>query len=194
MELEDLKTLWHARVEYAPPRLPLRIKRSQGIVSRMKRNLLGELILVLTIYTPAICFYMFGFEGKLSLLGWILMGLVLLFAIYYYRKKSLLDRMECPGSTMRESLRQQVQCLSKYIRLYTLAGTVLVPVMAILSFLVTEKGFGLSGSDWFWALGLVPVTVAAYYVNTWSVNALYGRHIRRLRHLLMEIEEMGSLE
>jgi hypothetical protein len=198
MELENLKQLWltievrPARTEERERIVALLGKRSHGPVARMRRNLFGELILVITTYIPVILYYFFGFGGKLSGIAWLLLLLMLLFSIYYYRKDQLLKEMLCPGCQVRSNLEVQVRSLQKYVRFYTLLGTIMVPVMAILSLAVIYWKFPPS-PGWKsllpWAFALLPVTIGSYYINTWYVNKVYGRHIAKLKELLREMSD-----
>ncbi len=216
MELENLRTIWRVTMERPAAReqtsediRALLGRRSQGLVAKMKRNLFGELILVLGIYTPAILFYLFEFGGKLSEMGWALLLMIAFFTVYYYRKNKLLNEMQCLSCRVRSNLERQVNTLKKYVRFYTIAGTILVPVMAVLSFLITARNLSLSSSGsssyslgsnaltgaYGWkglgigAMALVSVTLVSYYANGWYMNKLYGRHIRKLRGLLQEMNE-----
>jgi hypothetical protein len=226
MELEDLKTIWRVGMEGTLIRdrdeqkdqqtryrqgdqtgrqiRALLGKRSRGLVARMKRNLFGELLLVLAIYIPTILFYLFEFIGKDAATGWALLLLLICFAGYYYRKNKLLNAMQCPACAIRANLERQAVTLQKYIRFYTIAGTILVPVMAVLSFLsgshllfhpsTGSLPYFLSGPDrwkdlWLCAAALISVTVLSYITNVWAMNKLYGRHIKKLRLLLQEMDE-----
>lgn len=211
MELEDLKTIWQDRPDTSRRhpggwqqtgqqqsdrqqtsrqiRALLR-KRSHGLVAKMKRNLFGELLLVLMIYTPAILFYLFEFREKDPATGWALLLLLICFTVYYYRKNKLLNAMQRPDAAIRANLEQQLITLRGYIRFYTLAGTILVPVMGILALLP----WLLTGPERWKGIGicvavLVPVTFLSYRVNVWGINRLYGRHIKKLKGLLEEMDE-----
>jgi hypothetical protein len=198
MELENLKQLWR-RIEAKPARTgeteritALLGKRSRGPVAKMRRNLLGELILVIVTYSPVILYYLFGFGGKLSAIAWPLLLMMLLFSIYYYRKDRLLKEMLCVSCRVRSNLELQVRSLQKYVRVYALAGTITVPIMAVLTLAVIYWKFPAS-SDWKnllpWTTALVPVTIGSYFINTWYVHKVYGRHIRKLKDLLEEMNE-----
>lgn len=227
MELEHLKTIWRVSLEGDLVReqegqgrdrwernrqreqtdrqiRDLLGKRSRGLVAKMKRNLFGEMLLVLAIYIPAILFYLFEFRGKDAGTGWVLLLLLFCFTGYYYRKNKLLDAMQCPSCAIRSNLERQVITLRKYIRFYTIAGTILVPVMAVLSFLSGSRllshpftgslPFFLNGHGhweglWICVGALISVTVLSYYANVWAMNKLYGRHIEKLRLLLEEMDE-----
>ncbi|HEY4206570.1 MAG TPA: hypothetical protein VGM31_07155 [Puia sp.] len=210
MELDSLKYAWRTLdARHAPDKSPAEIRallqrRSGGIVARMRRNLLGELILIAATYTPAILFYFLDFEGKLSGIAWLFILLLATFSVYFYKKYQLLKAMQCTGCSLHGSLRQQVATLKKYIRFYIWSGTMIVPVMVLLTWFIIRQQFPatpgadlyyqLSGTPWWqqpfvWTILLLPLTVGIYFVNWWYVHRLYGRHIGKLQDLLREMEE-----
>lgn len=210
MELESLKYVWHS-MELRPslqreeePITRVLQKRSRGAVGKMRRNLLGEVILILTAYTPAIGYYLFGFDGRFAEIGGLLAVLLIFFAGYFYRKYQLLGQMQCPGCQVRSNLERQVDRLEKYTRFYVLAGTIMIPVIVLLSLLIIHSRlphspgealyYQLNGSPWWrspfvWVSALGGITCAAYFINVWYVNRLYGRHIAKLRQILNELNE-----
>jgi len=211
MELDSLKYAWRTLASRpVPENSPGQIRallqqRSKGPVAKMRRNLVGELLLILVTYTPAILFYFLEFDGKLSGIAWLFILLVIILAVYFHRKSRLLNAMQCAEFDICSSLRQQVDTLKRYIRFYVRAGTVMIPVMAILSWLIIRWKFPrmpgadlfyrISGSPWWqhpliWLAMLIPVTVGVYFLNVWYVGRLYGQHIRKLQDLLREMEEV----
>ena len=210
MELDSLKYVWRT-LESAPvpDKNPAEIRallhqRSKGPVEKMRRNLTGELLLILVTYTPAILFYFLDFDGKLSGIGWLFILLLVIFAIYFYRKDQILKAMKCRGCTLRSSLQRQVDTLKRYTRFYIRAGTIMIPVMTILSWLIirwkyppapgADLFYRISGAPWWqhpltWMLLLIPLTIGVYFLNVWYVGRLYGQHIRKLQDLLREMEE-----
>lgn len=210
MELDSLKYVWRSlEPKTAPDHSAEEIhailqRRSGGFVSKMRRNLAGELILILATYTPAILYYFLDFNGKLSAIAWLFILLLAFLAVYFYRKNQLLKAMQCSGCNLRSNLQQQVNTLGKYIRFYVRSGTIMVPIMIALSWLIIRWKFPpapgadlfyqLSGAAWWqhpltWMALLFPVTAGMYFVNLWYVNRLYGQHIRKLQDLLREMEE-----
>ncbi|HWK06185.1 MAG TPA: hypothetical protein VNS58_21235 [Puia sp.] len=210
MELDSLKYVWHS-LEVGSDQsagseaeiIALLHKRSRGPIAKMRRNLLGEIILVLATYIPTILFYLLDFEGRLSGIAWLLGLLMAVLAAYYYRKDRLLKEMQCVSCQVKSNLKLQVRTLKKYIRFYILSGTLMIPVMAILSYLLIRWKYPpppgaalfyqVSGIAWwqsplFWIGLLAPLTIGIYYVNVWYVNKLYGRHIKKLQELLEEME------
>jgi hypothetical protein len=80
----------------------------------------------------------------------------------------------------------------------------MIPVMTILSWLIirwkyppapgADLFYRISGAPWWqhpltWMLLLIPLTAGVYFLNVWYVGRLYGQHIRKLQHLLREMEE-----
>ena len=210
MELDSLKYVWRTLESGpAPDKSPEDIRallrqRSKGPVEKMRRNVKGELLLILATYTPTIVFYFLGFDGKLSGIGWLFVLLLAILAVYFYRKDQILKTMQCTGCSLRSSLQQQVNTLKKYTRFYIRAGTLMIPVMIVLSWLIIRGNFPpvpgadlfyrLSGSPWWqrpltWMIVLIPLTIGVYFLNAWYVGRLYGRHIRKLQDLLREMEE-----
>ena len=228
MELDSLKEIWReaqpdeahgmARPDDAPGAgdrradaytgreslLPLLHQRSRGPVARMRRNLRIELLCIIVAYVPLILFYLVEFQGRLRAISLLLLLVGGLFCAYYYRKSRLLNTMQCLSCQVRSNLARQVGTLKKYTRFYLLASTIVIPAMAILTYLIfhfrlfypdnTRVYHSLSPAPWWknstiWLLMLVPFTVAMYYFNVWYINKLYGRHIKKLQELLREMDE-----
>ena len=228
MELDSLKEIWReaqpdeahgmSRPDDAPGAgdrhadaytgreslLPLLQQRSRGPVARMRRNLRIELLCIIVAYVPLILFYLVEFQGRLRAISLLLLLVGGLFCAYYYRKSRLLSTMQCLSCQVRSNLARQVGTLKKYTRFYLLASTIVIPAMAILTYLIfhfrlfypdnTTVYHSLSPAPWWknstiWLLMLVPFTVAMYYFNVWYINKLYGRHIKKLQELLREMDE-----
>ncbi|MBN9385742.1 MAG: hypothetical protein J0H74_33615 [Chitinophagaceae bacterium] len=210
MELDSLKYVWRTlgsgpAHDKSPEEIRALLRqRSKGPVEKMRRNLTGELLLILVTYTPAILFYFLGFEGKLSGIGWLFILLLGILAVYFYRKHRILKAMQCSGCDLRSSLRQQIDTLKRYTRFYIRAGTIMIPIMTILSWLIIRWKFPpapgadlfyrISGMPWWqhpltWLLLLIPLTAGVYFLNVWYVGRLYGQHIRKLQDLLREMDE-----
>jgi hypothetical protein len=208
MELESLKYIWHS-LEAPPAReqdrralLAMLTRRSQASIAVMRRNLVGEGILLLVTYTPAILCFLLGFNGRLTVLTWLFVGMAVLFLAYYFRKYRLLKAMQCPTCQIRSNLARQVDALQKYTRFYLLAGTGMIPLMYLLSWLIIRWKLSAAASviyqrlhptpwwagPFFWLTLLIPVTVGIYYLNSRYINRLYGRHIKKLQELLRELD------
>ncbi|HEV3412302.1 MAG TPA: hypothetical protein VG101_07480 [Puia sp.] len=208
MELESLKYIWHSLE--APPALEqdrealldLLHRKSQAPVTRMRRNLIGEGILLLIAYTPATLIFLLGFGGRLAAISWLYIILAAFFFAYYYSKYRLLNKMQCPTCQLRSNLARQVDMLRKYTRFYLLAGTGMIPLTYILAYIIirwkmpsaTSAIYQRLHPTSFWASPilwltlLIPITAGMYFLNSSYINRLYGRHIKKLQELLRELD------
>lgn len=210
MELENLKSIWNELESPSNPEQDredialLLQKKSQGPVARMKRNLRTELLFILFTYIPLIILYLVAFQGRMSGISLLLFLVGGFFGAYYYRKYRLLNKMQCNSCEVRSNLALQVKTLKKYVRFYLISSTLVIPIVAIITFVVfrsqmtypkaTDLYWHLHPAPWwkssiFWLILLVPETIALHYFNVWYLNKLYGRHIKKLQELLREMDE-----
>ena len=206
MELDNLKDLWHDldRKETDPTDdvhiLKILQRRSQSPIARMKRNLLLELIAVIILYSFSIWYFLLASRGLYWEIALFLFILGLLFGFYYYKKNRLLGRMQCVTCEVRSNLERQLTTLEKYVRFYFISATVLCPVAYFIpGFIVLMKYPGDAIAQRFTAsatyivfviIGVV-FTGSSYFLNRWYVNKLYGRHIEKLKSVLLQMEEKG---
>ena len=174
---------------------------SQDLVSKMRRNLLYELLIVLVCVTAICLFYFTAFDGKLKEVGWAYLLLAFAFTCYYYKKSNLLKAMQCPTCMVKHNLQKQLRTLQKYVRVYLIGGTALAPLVMLFFYLLLyyknivifpalHSVKGVPVFTLFYLLFTVIFTIIFYYTNRWYVNRLYGRHIERLKNLLTEIEAL----
>jgi len=205
MELDNLKTIWKEQdiatdVDREPVELLVRLvrERSRGPIERMRRNLRIEGLLMILIYTPTIVAYLTLFNGSLSLISVVLSVFLVFFWVYYYLKYQLLKKMQCVTCEVRSNLARQVRVLSKYIRFYLWSGTFSTLTGVVIAYLVMvySKGYKDHHFTQWWFLPpfllmlLVPFTLGCYFLNKWYVNKLYGRHVKKLKQLLQEMDEV----
>jgi phosphoglycerol transferase MdoB-like AlkP superfamily enzyme len=194
MELESLKYIWRSMeapsdVEHDRQALvALLQKKSQAPITRMRRNLIGEGILLLVAYTPAILLFLLGFDGRLAAISWLFILLLGFFFGYYYRKYRLLSKMQCPTCQLRSNLARQVDTLKRYTRFYLLAGTGMIPLAYGVAWLILRWKYPSATTPVLWLLLLIPITIGVYYINASYVNRLYGQHIKKLQDLLSELD------
>jgi hypothetical protein len=193
MELESLRYIWHSLevpsdVEYdRRALLALVEKKSQAPIARMRRNLIGEGILLLVAYIPAILVFLLGFKGRLVAVAWLYIILAGFFFAYYYSKYRLLSKMQCPTCELRSNLARQVRTLKRYTRFYLLAGTGMIPLAYMVAYLIIRRKLPSVNPNP-WLILLIPITIGMYYINASYVNRLYGRHIKKLLDLLQELD------
>ena len=206
MELEQFKNIWEKDTAVQQKQddyfLSLLNKRSNSPIARIKRNLRAELIVILVMYTFAVTYYFFAYGGKMVELAWLMVVVGLGFLVYYYRKNKLLNEMQCVSCHVKSNLELQLGTLEKYVKFYLLVGNILFPVtMAIAGYVALvlyPERLGVAhtpGNDahmrqivtWYIIAGIV-LSVGVFFLNKWYVNRLYGRHIKKLREILKEME------
>lgn len=205
MEIDHLKELWQQQdPEKTPENLgPMLEKKSNGPIAKMKRNLLVELIIVVVTYGIAIIYFFTAFSGRLNSLAWVYLFIGLVFIIYFARKNKLLNEMECMACQVKSNLSKQVDVLEKYTRFYLLAGTAIIPLLALYSYLVlipqsryVNGNRNLSQGETslllemiLWPGVTILLTIGFYFLNKWYVKKLYGNHINKLKLMLEQMED-----
>lgn len=206
MELEQLKDMWKEQDSVNSPIdvQPLLGKKSKSPIAIMKRHLNLELIFVVVSYGLVIAFYLIAYSGRFAVVAGMYIIIGLLFCLYYYKKYRLLNDMECMACQVKSNLGQQVKTLEKYVRFYWLAGTAILPIFMIFfywfeyTFLPPGKGriflqasetVSMAKSLGNLAIWIIIATVAGYYVNQWYVKKLYGKHVDKLKQMLLQMED-----
>lgn len=208
MELDELKNLWQQdKVSTAGADLRLNellARKSNSPLAKMKRNLNWELWAIIILYGGSIVFYFTAWNGKMESVGWFMLVLALLFLLYYYLKIRLINKMANPAGRVKQTLQHQISTLESFVRLYFIAGTVLIPISALFFARIyyvhsrfIEPGNILFPSDenpiWkvvlAWLLIIAIISYLSLLMNKWYINKLYSRHINKLKSILKEMEE-----
>lgn len=205
MELDNLKAIWQEQ-ELSPGDDPLQEglltallqERSRGPIERMRRNLRFESIFIIVTYIPTILVYLMLFHGELWTIS-VMMALILLFFLGYYALKNrLLKRMQCVSCEVRSNLARQLGVLGKYIRFHIWASTFVTVGALGIAFLVLNYSWAevhpeRPAPHWLQpallSILLAPVGLGSFFLNRWYIHKLYGRHIKKLKQLLREMDE-----
>jgi hypothetical protein len=206
MELDQLKEMWgdvgsEQQGTSAEELQALLQKKSKSPIAKMKRNLFLELLFIIVLYTASVAYYFFNFTGGMLGNAWMLIVIGILYIFYYWRKRKLLNQMECISCEVKSNLNMQLQTLEKYVRFYMISGTLLFPFVFIVTGTIVffyspeidnapaiKSGAVLVLSAGLLVLAAV-LTIPVYFLNKWYVRKLYGQHIERLK---MIVEEMGE--
>jgi hypothetical protein len=95
-------------------------------------------------------------------------------------------------------LSRQITVLGKYVRFYHWSSTLVLFTALVLAYWILEYSYRqvhpLQPPHWWFQpaflLGLlIPFGVGAWFFNRSYVNRLYGRHIKKLKQLLLEMDE-----
>jgi len=211
MELDSLKELWNSQAteperdeEYYRALLNM---RSNSPIARMQRNLLFELVVVLLLYGGVAIFYFVAFAGVWTIVSWIYIALGAFYVVYFYRKYKLLSQMQCITCHVKSNLRRMIESLEKFVRFYLFSGTVMVFVLFwffwfMLAINVPHLGdksvFFPSSSRSYWQAGataafpILVITGISHLLTKWTINKLYGRHIRKLQEILSQMEMLDN--
>ncbi len=207
MDLDQLKDIWKELDEPAGQHrgqeeiAAMLKKRSQGPIARMKRNLRWELILVIVSYSVIITHYFYSFEEELHSVAWFLLTIAALFLLYYYFKNKLLNEMQQVSGQVKVHLERQVTALEKFVRIYLIAGSALVPIcLAFFGWIFYKEiqdpanpNVFFGGETWktilSWAGLTLVLTTIVYFANVWLLKKLYGDNIRKLKEIIREMSE-----
>ena len=205
MELDNLKELWQQQEPETTPENLGEIlgKKSKGPIAKMKRNLKAELIVVIVTYGVAIFSFFSILSGRLNSLAWVYLFFAIVFIIYFLMKNRLLNEMECMACQVKSNLKKQVATLEKYVRFYLIAGTAIIPILALYSYyvLIPRLWFMHGNSNLprpnnlvitqmlIWVAATVVLTIVCYFLNKWYVKKLYGNHINKLKLMLEQMED-----
>lgn len=203
MELEQWKNIWQQQEAGPTPSLKDMLgKRSNSPIAKMKRNLVLELVLVCLGFIPIVAYYFLAYKGKFQEVGWLYFVMLLLFIVYFIFKYRLLNRMECMACVVKSNLLKQVETLEKFVRLYLVAGTLIIPLVIIFFYIFSwvhfPNGHGVfpipsADTSWFKSLGILALvcvtsTIGMFYINRWYIRKLYGNQIERLKAMLEQLD------
>jgi hypothetical protein len=207
MELDNLKAIWKnvdvADAGTSAEELELLLsKKSKSPIAKLKRNLFWEMVVVVVLYGGTILYYLLQNKPGMLYLSLLMGVLGALYGWYYIAKRRLLINMECVICEVKSNLSTQLVVLEKLVKLYLWAGTLLMPVIIMVSAMIAyftsplPKDISMSRESFFLyffiALLLISIvlTIPVYFLNKWYVNLLYGRHVKKLRQIVNEMNEL----
>lgn len=207
MELESLKTIWKdvgtATATTSAEELERMLsQKSKSPIAKLKRNLFWEMIVVVILYGATIIYFLQLNQPGMIYHALLLAVLGALYGWYYVTKRKLLLNMECVTCEVKSNLSTQLVTLEKLLKLYLWAGTLLLPVILLLSGMIiyfTSKlpdnitaSKGLFFIYFFIAILVISLvfTLPVYFLNKWYINLLYGRHVKKLRQIVNEMNEL----
>ena len=205
MELDQLKTAWSqmstVTVTTNDDLEQMLSRKSQSPIAKLKRNLFWEMVAVVVIYSGTVLYYLLQNEPGMVYLALMLVLLGALYGWYYITKRRLLKNMACVTCEVKSNLSTQLVVLEKLVKLYLWAGTLLVPVILILSATIVYFNTPLPpdiqmSKQAFFIYFLIALlllsllfTIPVFFLNKWYVNLLYGKHVKKLRQLVNEMNE-----
>jgi Ca2+/Na+ antiporter len=207
MELDELKDLWNDKpgVTTGADKISAMLgQQSHNPIEKMKRNLRMELVIVFFTVGAVAVYFFIAFGSEYSIIGWVYALLVVLFCYYFIRKNKLLNEMQCTSCRVKSNIELQLKTLERYVRFYLVSGTAIIPILFIFLGVVLyyKKPTLIRQNHTFssttnpvwkfllaWLVLLTVSTTIMWVMNRGYVNKLYGRHIRRLKQLLAQMNE-----
>lgn len=202
-ELDELKSIWRQNDAAFQPKDEAEIARmlrgnSRSIVDKLKRNVWFELIITLITGIVLLSYALTLSSGALKWTSVSILGVFVVYTIYYIKKITILNRFNPATENLRETLERLIDNLSSYLKVYKSSYTILYPIYFGLGLL-----FGAleRGMDKFIELLLQPrtlvyLTILAgifFFCSTWLANwylkKLYGNHLEKLKSLLNDLQE-----
>lgn len=207
MELDNLKTIWKevgtaATKTSAEELEQLLSKKSKSLIAKLKRNLFWELMVVAILYIGTMLYYFIVNEPGMFYLGLLMLSIGGFYLWFYVSKRRLLVKMECVTCEVKSNLSTQLATLEKYVKLYLWVGTLMIPVVLFLVLLImiyfgpnstqTLEKFGSKIGYVFliWVILSCIITIPIYFLNKWYVHKLYGQHIKKLKAIVNEMNEL----
>jgi Ca2+/Na+ antiporter len=207
MELDNLKDLWRNLKEDDhrdddEQIIKILHKKSQSPIAKMKRNLSIELMAVIILYSFAIWYFLQASGSLYQEVALVLFGVAILFIFYYYKKNRLLGQMQCVTCEVRSNLQKQLTTLEKYVQFYFVGGIIVTPIAYFVPGIVVllkypdrniAAGFTESAEYFVFIVIGILLTIGSYFLNKWYLKKLYGQHIKKLKELLLQMEEKEQL-
>lgn len=175
--------------------------RSRSAIARIRRNIWLE---ILAILFPLWIFVSYTLYQETSgLQVWLPIGVPAVFSLVFYGIKLFsLNQNPLEDANLLQSLRKKVWLMGRYLRIYNLLGSVLIPLLAGASivwgfvYAALEKGRPLEQISWSsWALvgGTILLFASlSHLFFKWYIGKLYQGHYEELLACLHELEEKGS--
>jgi hypothetical protein len=207
MELDNLKTIWKdvgttATNTSAKELEQLLGKRSKSPIAKLKRNLFWELMVVVVMYTATMLYYFIVNEPGMFYLGLLMLLIGGFYLWFYVSKRRLLVKMECVTCEVKSNLSTQLVTLEKYVKLYLWVGTLMIPVILFLVLLImlylgpdnskflAQMGGKIVYVFLVWIVLSCIVTIPVFFLNKWYVHKLYGQHVKKLKAIVNEMNEL----
>jgi hypothetical protein len=209
IELEDLKSIWsnkiekdigQQKVEQEKIRLLLN-KKSTNIIDRVRKNLLGEIIMFCICLVLVACVPFYFHSKEVSILCAVVVVVIFIpYLVYYIKKYSELKRFFSYNENIKSSLQLLITQLEKYLNIYFWGSLLLTPVSGFLSgfailyemkalgFLLYFDVFSSATLSLILSFALL-LTLLSYPVMKWYIRKLYGQHLEKLKDCLKELEE-----
>ena len=204
MELDDFKTLLKASLEQqAPERSAAQLEtairqKTLSILGKVKRSIAGEMALGI-ILVAAGSWVWLRYPSVSTRCFSALMGLLcIFFMVYLGRLYQKINRFEKADQPVKERLRQIIDILQRFTRLYFRFSMSVLPVAFVLGL---ATGYAdimhqpLLAQNFHWTRGLAAYvamfaawSLIAWLFSKWYIKKLYGHYLNDIRNQLEDLE------
>jgi hypothetical protein len=211
MNIDDLKQAWQEQDRLVNKKfteadlMQLLQKPSISPLGKMKRNLTTELWFIIISFSSMSIYYFISFGTKHIFIPIIYIVFGMLFLFYYRYKIKLLNNILCVSCEIKSNLNQQINTLEKLVRNYlffaTILGTIAIFLIFTIEYYIVKASF-LNNSIlvyseeksvllyvFTWLIIILFFNQLNYWANKWYMNKLYGKHIKRIKELLEQLNE-----
>lgn len=202
MEIEDLKEIWKNQSAGFEKKNETELAgmlkgRSKSIVTRLKRNVLFELIFTFLGGLGLLTYALTLPSGSLK---WTSISIIVLFAIYslyYIKKLRLLNTFDSGNENLKKNLQWLTGDLRTYLKFYKRSYAILYPTYFFIFLLFTAIELGTTGFFQVLSrpekivtlmLGAGAFFVLSTWLTSWYLKKLYGNHLEKLEGILTELD------
>ena len=207
IELENLKNIWSSKIEndisqqtieQEKIRLLLN-KKSTSIIDKLRKNLLGEIIMFCVCLVLVACVPVYLQTKEVVIICTLIIAFIFIPYLFYYLKKyNELKRFFSYNQNIKSSLQLLISQLEKYLNIYFWGSLLLTPVsgfllgfailyeMKALGFLIYVDVFSPANLSLILSFALL-LTLLSYPIMKWYIRKLYGQYLVKLKDCLKEL-------
>lgn len=210
IELERLKNIWSSNIEDDIGKQTIEqekirallSKKSTSIIDKLRKNLLGEIIMFCVCLVLVACVPIYLQTKEVILICALIIALIFIpYLIYYLKKYNELKRFFSYNQNIKSNLQLLISQLEKYLNIYFWGSLLLTPIsgfllgfailyeMKALGFLIYFDAFSSVNLSLILSFALL-LTLLSYPLMKWYIRKLYGQHLEKLKDCLRELEEM----
>lgn len=210
IELEDLKNIWSSKIENDIGKQTIEQekirallkKKSTSIIDKLRKNLLGEIIMFCVCLVLVACVPIYLQTKEVFIICALIITLIFVpYLIYYVKKYNELKRFFSYNQNIKSSLQLLISQLEKYLNIYFWGSLLLTPIsgfllgfailyeMKALGFLIYFDAFSSANLSLILSFALL-LTLLSYPIMKWYIRKLYGQHLEKLKDCLKELNEI----
>lgn len=207
IELEDLKNIWSSKIENDISQQTIEQekirallkKKSTSIIDKLRKNLLGEIIMFCVCLVLVACVPVYLQTKEIAIIcGLIIAFIFIPYLIYYLKKYNELKKFFSYNQNIKSSLQLLISQLEKYLNIYFWGSLLLTPIsgfllgfailyeMKALGFLIYLDVFSTGNLSLILSFALL-LTLLSYPIMKWYIRKLYGQHLEKLKDCLKEL-------